>query len=24
MINIKNGEVTNLKVIGYNPKWIWR
>jgi nickel/cobalt transporter (NicO) family protein len=24
MINIQNKEVTNLGVIGYNPKWIWR
>jgi Tol biopolymer transport system component len=24
MINIKNREVTNLKVLGYNPKWVWR
>jgi Tol biopolymer transport system component len=24
MIDIETGEVTNLKVVGYNPKWIWR
>jgi Tol biopolymer transport system component len=23
MIEIKNNEVTNLEVSGYNPKWIW-
>ena len=24
MVNTQNGEVTNLKVSGYNPKWLWQ
>ncbi len=24
MINIQNGDITNLNVTGYNPKWIWQ
>jgi ABC-type nickel/cobalt efflux system permease component RcnA len=24
MVNIENGEITNLKVTGYNPKWVGR
>jgi Tol biopolymer transport system component len=24
MLNIKTGNVTNLKAKGYNPKWVWR
>jgi len=24
MVDVQTGEVTNLGVIGYNPKWLWR
>jgi Tol biopolymer transport system component len=24
MVNVKNKQVANLNVIGYNPKWIWK
>ena len=24
MIEIKTGEITNLEVFGYNPKWLWQ
>jgi ABC-type nickel/cobalt efflux system permease component RcnA/Tol biopolymer transport system component len=24
MVNVNTGEIVNLKVIGYNPKWVWK
>jgi hypothetical protein len=23
MVNVESGEITDLGITGYNPKWIW-